>query len=213
MSRLFSWSASLFSSATILCGAVHADEAALIGCIKKYKSLGISADAALLECNKGTLLGCVKDLLGKNYVARSIEKLPQGYLIDLGNDQSRWLEGLGWEKERCKAYTKGPNRAEVADEGRGLLRWGKFNYTWFRQGICPSKQLELSQPYGIEDAKLQCELNTLQVDEIKGTCSSELSNYGCSYNKYLEVNPSIKAWAKANPEMADKERVRLNSID
>jgi len=56
-----------------------------------------------------------------------------------------------------------------------------------------SRDLLVRVFYGIEDAKLQCELNALQVNEIKSACSSELSNYGSSYNKYLEVSPSIKA--------------------
>jgi len=213
MKRVFLVSASLFSASAMLCGAVQADQASVIQCIKRYKEVGISADAAFAECNKETLLGCVKNLLGKNYVARSIEKRPNGYLIDLGNDQSRWLEGGGWERKGCKAFTKGPNRAEVADPGKGLLRVGKYNYTWFRQGTCPSNELELSQPYGIEDAKLQCELNALQANKVEDLCSSKLGNYGCSYNNYLDTYPSIKAWAEANPGMAQKERLRLNSID
>ena len=44
-------------------------------------------------------------------------------------------------------------------------------------------------------------------------CDFKLKGYACSYSKYLDANPAMKAWADANPEMAKQERVRLQSID
>ena len=44
-------------------------------------------------------------------------------------------------------------------------------------------------------------------------CGRVIKDYDCSYNKYLEANPSMQEWAEANPEMAHKERIRLKSID
>ena len=77
MRRLSFAYASLFSSTTILCGALHADEAALISCINKYKMLGISPDAALAKCDKNTLATCIKDLVGTNFVAYAISDVPE----------------------------------------------------------------------------------------------------------------------------------------
>lgn len=45
------------------------------------------------------------------------------------------------------------------------------------------------------------------------SCKTPLNDYGCSWNKYLQANPSVAGWAKANPTMAEKERLRLESID
>jgi hypothetical protein len=44
-------------------------------------------------------------------------------------------------------------------------------------------------------------------------CDFKLRPYDCSYNTYLEANPSMKEWAELNPEMASKERLRLQSVD
>ena len=42
-------------------------------------------------------------------------------------------------------------------------------------------------------------------------CGRVLMDYGCNYSTYLDANPSVKAWAEANPEMAAKERIRLGA--
>lgn len=144
--------------------AARADNAAMLSCINSYKRLGVSADAAFAECNKKSLLGCVQSLLGKKFVAKAVGEAPGGYLIDLGGNQSRWLEGAGWEKEGCKPYLQGPTRAEVGDPGRGLFRIGKYNYTWYRQGICSTDSLELEQLYEPDEAKMQCELDVMKTD-------------------------------------------------
>lgn len=44
-------------------------------------------------------------------------------------------------------------------------------------------------------------------------CNFKLKTYKCSYNSYLEANPGMKKWADLNPELANKERVRLGSVD
>ena len=44
-------------------------------------------------------------------------------------------------------------------------------------------------------------------------CNFKLKKYDCSYDSYLEANPSMKQWAELNPDMAAKERIRLQSVD
>ncbi len=44
-------------------------------------------------------------------------------------------------------------------------------------------------------------------------CDFRLKKYNCSYNAYLDANPGMKKWAELNPEMAVKERTRLQSVD
>jgi hypothetical protein len=44
-------------------------------------------------------------------------------------------------------------------------------------------------------------------------CDFKLKAYGCSYTAYLDANPSMKQWAELNPEIATKERARLQSVD
>jgi len=52
-----------------------------------------------------------------------------------------------------------------------------------------------------------------QLPKQKFACHQSLKQYECSYNKYLEANPSMKSWADANPEIAREERVKLKSVD
>jgi len=50
--------------------------------------------------------------------------------------------------------------------------------------------------------------------EIEGPkCDFKLKAYDCSYDAYLVANPAMKQWAVLNPAMAEKERIRLQSID
>lgn len=45
------------------------------------------------------------------------------------------------------------------------------------------------------------------------TCKPPLSDFQCKWNKYLEANPSVKAWTEANPTMAEKEKIRLEASE
>lgn len=44
-------------------------------------------------------------------------------------------------------------------------------------------------------------------------CKAPLSDYDCDWEKYLDANPNIKAWAEGNPAMATKEKIRLGVAD
>ena len=44
-------------------------------------------------------------------------------------------------------------------------------------------------------------------------CHITLQKHGCSYNAYLKANPSMRMWARENPEAAAKDRINLQSID
>ena len=43
-------------------------------------------------------------------------------------------------------------------------------------------------------------------------CGKVLKAYQCNWNKYLDANPSVKAWAEKFPEMAEKERIKQGAI-
>ena len=45
------------------------------------------------------------------------------------------------------------------------------------------------------------------------SCKPPLTDYDCSWSKYLAANPSVSNWAKANPQMAEKERLRLGGLE
>jgi len=55
-------------------------------------------------------------------------------------------------------------------------------------------------------------INSLYPKRIN-KCALVLQEYDCSYDRYLDANPTIEKWAEANPELANKERIRLKSTD
>ena len=43
-------------------------------------------------------------------------------------------------------------------------------------------------------------------------CGKVLKAYECNWNKYLDANPSVKAWAEKFPDMAEKERMKQGAV-
>jgi hypothetical protein len=162
--------------------AAKADQNRLLACIKQFTGVGVSPDAALTECNKKSLATCVQELIGKKYEATAIKYIEPntvkvgaesqgGYLIDLGNIESRWLEGKQWREKGCAAFTKGPYKRQ---SDRLETFWNtQRSYEWFRQGICRESKIQLDQPYSMEEAKLHCELGNIQPARITAPGNSE----------------------------------------
>jgi len=55
--------------------------------------------------------------------------------------------------------------------------------------------------------------NNLPANSPQVDCAKVLEKHECSYQKYLLANPSVAAWAKANPAMAKTEALRLKAMD
>ena len=101
-----------------------------------------------------------------------------GYLIDLGDNKSRWLEGEQWRSKECLAYTQGPNRKESDDTLAQVLalRSGlSFEREWYRQGFCKSDKIQLDHPYSVEEAKLRCEVGVLQAPVLGAPKSDDVN--------------------------------------
>ena len=64
-------SALFFGCGSLCATSVVAEEAALLDCIRKYTELGVSPDLALGKCEEKTFSTCIKNLVGKNFVAQS----------------------------------------------------------------------------------------------------------------------------------------------
>jgi len=58
-----------------------------------------------------------------------------------------------------------------------------------------------------------CKDSSTQKKEITTSCLKALQKYDCQYIKYLDANPHMIDWVKANPEMAKKEALRLRAVD
>ena len=63
----------------------------------------------------------------------------------------------------------------------------------------------------VEPALRNTSKPSLSSQRGAGNCGRVLQDYNCNYSVYLEANPSIKAWAEQNPELAAKERIKLGA--
>ncbi|MDM3850378.1 MAG: hypothetical protein PT119_10430 [Aphanizomenon gracile PMC627.10] len=134
---------------------VQAQDAAVLQCVQQYTNLGVSPDTALAQCQKSNLAECVQRLISKKYVAKSVSQTNGRYLVDLGDSDTRWLEGKSWRDKGCSAHTEGQYKRQ-SDNRREF--GGRRSYEWFRQGWCSQPQIELEQNYSVDEAKTLCEL-------------------------------------------------------
>jgi hypothetical protein len=63
----------------------------------------------------------------------------------------------------------------------------------------------------IEGQKLVPASRRPQAQDPEKACKKPVSDFGCSWANYLEANPNVRAWADANPDAAEKERLRLGA--
>ena len=71
---------------------------------------------------------------------------------------------------------------------------------------------------GETNPRLQEKLDTLKAEAAERErianleCGKVLKRYSCNWNKYLDANPPVKAWAEKFPEMAEKERIKQGAV-
>ena len=76
----------------------------------------------------------------------------------------------------------------------------------------PTQSLDDSDPGNTPGAYHE-EGKAARMKREAPVCDFKLKDYQCSYEAYLDANPAMKQWADQNPEMAAKERLRLQSVD
>lgn len=131
----------------------RAQDAAIMACTKNMQAkMNVSADIAFAECKQKSLVDCIRSISERNFVAVSIRKEGSGNLIDLGGNDTRWLEGGAWKALGCTPYIPGPQRITNT-----ISSWNTNKHQWFRQAVCPQAFVELDQPIGVIDAKFLCE--------------------------------------------------------
>ena len=71
---------------------------------------------------------------------------------------------------------------------------------------------------GETNPTLQAKLDVLKEEAAERErianleCGRVLKAYECNWNKYLDANPTVKAWADKFPEMAEKERIKQGAV-
>ena len=87
-------------------------------------------------------------------------------------------------------------------------------------GLAMGRQRTIAEIKAIEngDAPLNAmspSIETALQSPVKAkqlNCGVVLKEFDCNYDAYLDANPSVKAWAEANPALADKERARFGAL-
>ena len=100
--------------------------------------------------------------------------------------------------------------------GRMILAWGPDTTRTFNDENCPPGVPEVGWTSTCNTAPADWEspLERAKREEKEGPkCDFKLKAYKCSYDAYLNANPGMKKWAELNPELAQKQRVKLQSVD
>ena len=71
---------------------------------------------------------------------------------------------------------------------------------------------------GETNSTLQARLDVIKAEAAEKERIANLERgkvlkaYDCNWNKYLDANPSVKAWAVKFPDMAEIERIKQGAI-
>ena len=133
-----------------------------------------------------------------NYPATDLghDQLIAGKIDRDGNDvwgcKYNWIYGAG-ELRLTGAVTRTSNNPDCP-EGEPELGFNNTCQTAIKGWLSPKADAERAKKEGPK-------------------CNFKLQKYGCSFDKYLEANLGMKKWSELNPDMAAKERIKLQSID
>ena len=146
------WTAVALSLCLAGLETAKAEEASLKVCMAAVqKDLGVSADIAYTECSKRTFAECIQKLASEKFIARAVGRKNERYIVDAGNDYTRWMEGSGWRAKGCEPHGEGPRRDSYFVNG-----WGTQKRTLFRQGACTAESMELDQVNSLQEAEVIC---------------------------------------------------------
>lgn len=144
-----------------LAECANAEEFQLKTCmVSVQRDLGVSPDAAYAECSKRSVGACITSMVGQKFVAMSVGRKREFYIVDAGNDYTRWMEGLGWRAKGCEPHGEGPRRDSYYEN-----IWGTQKRTLFRQGACASEPVRLDQLNSIQEAEALCKHGL--IDQVR----------------------------------------------
>ena len=102
-------------------------------------------------------------------------------------------------------------------KGRASMRWGSQYTNAMIDPSCPNIEPKIGSlnSCGLEAQfkELEAKKSEAARQKLLNSCDFKIREYACSYDAYLDANPAIQEWAELNPEMAAKERARLQSVD
>ena len=75
---------------------------------------------------------------------------------------------------------------------------------------CPSVEPKIGWNSSCEHAKPGWKAEA-EAEAKRPKCDAKLVPFECDWDVYLEANPATKAWAVANPAMAEQERIKMTA--
>lgn len=176
--------------------------------------------------------GCVRSMKGETMpTSRVINS--QGADIAEGNQcPSGFAYVGGGNCKEVKCYWGPPAFRSIGHDSRvaGKAGWGCKRNFFYGPGImklegntrtslnsdCPPGEPQIG--YNSTCQKLPSGWESPTAKEAREKregpkCDFKLKAYECSYDAYLFANPAMKKWAELNPDMATKERLKLQSVD
>lgn len=80
------------------------------------------------------------------------------------------------------------------------------------RSIAEIKAIEAGEaPLTAMAAAVEPELAAAKKEKVP-ECGKVLKPFKCNWDDYLAANPNVKAWAEANPAMAEKEKIRQGAL-
>ena len=216
---------------SIVCAAV----AMATGFIGSAKAAEVDPSIHKLCIEAKDYAGCVRAMKGDTTTTTIREIRSQGADIAEGNQCPSgfaYVGGGNCMEVRCVYNTATGLGFDTGHDQRvaGKADWRCKGSFWYGAGVmqlqgnarasinpeCPPGEPEIG--YNSTCQKPPAGWESPSVKEARKKregpkCDFKLKAYKCSYNAYLDANPTMKQWAELNPEMAAKERARLQSVD
>ena len=165
--------------------------------------------------------GCVKAMKGESTSeATSNNSCPHGFAYVATNDSCQrvdcayvWWPNAGGRRHNVvisgKSNWECPDKWVLGTLHKGVLTLNEVS-PLINNPDCPPNRPDIGWNNSCETVPE----NWKELEEAKGPkCNFMLHKYECDYDTYLDANPSMKKWAELNPSMAEKERIRLQSVD
>ena len=162
--------------------------------------------------------GCVEAQKGKpEYLGN---KCPTGYAyMGSGNCQKvdckyKWwarLETIESKHEPLiagKSTWKCPSKFVWGTIHTGVMGLGAISPIT-QSKDCPSVEPKIGWNSSCEHAKPGWKAAEAEAKRPK--CDAKLVPFECDWDAYIEANPATKAWAVANPAMAEQERIKMTA--
>lgn len=215
--------------------------AVLLSSVAGLVSINSSAAAAIdpkihkLCLEAKDYAGCVSAMRGEPSVKTIREIRSQGADIAEGNQCPSgfaYVGGGNCMEVKCVYNASTGMGFDTGHDQRvaGKANWGCKGSFWYGAGVmrlqgnarasinsqCPPGEPEIGynstcqKPPAGWESPLQ---KSARMKREAPVCDFKLKDYQCSYEAYLDANPAMKQWADQNPEMAAKERLRLQSVD